>query len=148
MTDDRPGAAVGGSAQRDPDRPLRVLLVEDEPANRDLVRAILRRAGESGLEGAVLREAVDVAQARAALATEAFDVVLLDVRLPDGSGLDLIADARAGAGPPPGIVIISASVLPVERDRALAAGADAFLGKPFDGRDLVALVARRGRPAG
>jgi two-component system response regulator DesR len=96
---------------------LRVLLLEDEPANRALVRAI-------------------VAAARAILADHDVDVALLDMRLPDGNGLDVAADLRA-EGSATRVIIVSASVLPAERTRALASGAHAFLGKPFLAADLI-----------
>jgi CheY-like chemotaxis protein len=127
---------------------LRVLLVEDEPANRALVRAILARADRERLGEVVLREAGTILDARSILTTEPVDVVLLDVRLPDGSGLDLAADLRArSADSPPRIVVLSASVLPTERAMALAAGADDFLGKPFSSMDLVNLLQAVTTPA-
>ena len=120
---------------------LRVLLVEDEPANRALVRAILARAGRDRLGEVVLREAGSIADARSLLSSEPVDVVLLDIRLPDGNGLDLAAELRArSVGGAPRIVVLSASVLPTERTMALAAGADDFLGKPFSSMDLVNLL--------
>ena len=116
----------------------RILLVEDEPANRALVRAIIARTDRPELRGAVLHEAGSIAEARALLAGHTVDVLLVDVRLPDGNGLDLATELRAhpGAGPAK-IVIVSASVLPAERTSALATGADAFLAKPIDSSDLL-----------
>ncbi len=121
----------------------RILLVEDEPANRALVRAIIARTGRAELRGVVLHEAATIAEARAVLASHPVDIALVDVRLPDGNGLDLATELRAhpGAGPAR-VVIVSASVLPAERTSALATGADAFLAKPFDPRDLVDLIVR------
>lgn len=119
---------------------LRILLVEDEPANRALVRAILERAGRR-LGPVTLREAATIADARAALAEGPVDLALIDVRLPDGSGLDLAAELRAGEAPPR-IAVLSASVLPADQSVALAAGADEFFGKPFGAADLVDLVGR------
>jgi len=116
---------------------LRLLLVEDEHANRALIRAILSRARQPELAGHVLHEAATIGEARAILATEPIDVILLDVRLPDGSGLDLAAEVRASSRPAVRIIIISASVLPAERSRAVESGADAFLGKPFGAKDLI-----------
>ena len=126
---------------------LRVLLVEDEPANRALVRAILARADRHGLGEIALHEAGTIAAARSILAAETVDVVLLDIRLPDGNGLDLAADLRARAVEAPRIVVLSASVLPTERSMALAAGADDFLGKPFSSLDLVSLLRAGAAPA-
>lgn len=121
----------------------RILLVEDEPANRALVRAILARTDRAELRGTVLDEAATIAEARSVLASHPVDIVLVDVRLPDGNGLDLATELRAhlGAGPAK-VVIVSASVLPAERTNALATGADAFLAKPFDPSDLVELLMR------
>ena len=121
----------------------RILLVEDEPANRALVRAIIARTDRAELRGTVLHEVATIAEARTVLASHPVDIVLVDVRLPDGNGLDLATELRArpGAGPDK-VVIVSASVLPAERMSALATGADAFLAKPFDPTDLVALIVR------
>lgn len=120
---------------------LRVLLVEDEPANRALVRAILTRANPAEIGEVVLRDAATLAEAREALAAERFDAVLVDVRLPDGNGLDLAAELRSDRHDEPvKVIVVSASVLPHERSTALGAGADGFLGKPFSPADLVALI--------
>jgi len=121
----------------------RILLVEDEPANRALVRVIIARTDRAELHGIALLEAATIAEARSVLASHPVDSVLVDVRLHDGNGLDLATELRAhpGAGPAK-VVIVSASVLPGERANALATGADAFLAKPFDPTELVELIVR------
>ena len=116
-----------------------ILVVEDEEVNRALVRAILAHTAEPVLGRTTIIEAECLADARSRLAEREVDVVLLDVRLPDGNGLDLARDLLAAASRPR-IVVLSASVLPAERQAALDAGCDAFLGKPFAPRDLVALL--------
>lgn len=122
---------------------LRVLLVEDETANRILVRAIIDRARVRDLPSIDLIEAATLATARAVTAEEHVDIVLLDVRLPDGNGLDLATEL---AGRPlaerPRVIVLSASVLATERTAALETGADAFLAKPFDSGELIALLSR------
>jgi len=123
-----------------------VLVVEDEEVNRALLRAILAPGTGPVLDNPVLGrmaivEAASLAAARAALAETPVDVVLLDVRLPDGNGLDLARDL-ATATSRPRIVVLSASVLPAERQAALDAGCDAFLGKPFAPRELLDLLTR------
>jgi CheY-like chemotaxis protein len=129
------------------DGALHVLLVEDEAMNRALVRAIIARQVPPEV-GVVLREAETLAAAREVLAAEPVDVVLLDVRLPDGNGLRLAEEIRARGADPKGrrvlpmIAILSASVLTTERDEAEGFGPDAFLGKPFSPQDLVALLTR------
>lgn len=124
-----------------PDHGPRILLVEDEPANRALVRAIVARSIRPELRGLVLHEAATVREARSVLARHPVDIVLVDVRLPDGNGLELATELRAdpGAGATK-VVIVSASVLSAERASALATGADAFLAKPFDAKELVELI--------
>jgi CheY-like chemotaxis protein len=125
-----------------------ILLVEDEPANRALVAAILSRA-DGRLGQVEMVEADTLQSAREALASRVVDLVLLDVRLPDGSGLDLVDEIAAlPAERRPRIVIMSASVLPHEREAALRSGADSFLGKPCRPTDLIETIAAlfAGRP--
>jgi two-component system KDP operon response regulator KdpE len=124
-----------------PEVAVQLLLVEDDPTNRLLVHAVLGRAPDVRLRDAVVTDAPTLAAARRALDETQPLVVILDVRLPDGNGLDL---ARTiASGPPadrPRVVVMSASVLPAERDAALAAGCDAFLGKPFRPAELTKLL--------
>ena len=126
-----------------PDARASVLLIEDEAPNRALARAVLARATDPRVANVVLLEAPSLARAREILASEPVDLVLLDVRLPDGDGLDLASELYArGDANRPTVVVLSASVLPAERDAALRSGADAFLAKPYHPADLVAVVAR------
>jgi two-component system KDP operon response regulator KdpE len=120
--------------------PLRILLVEDEAMNRTLMRAVLTRASDPRVRLAELVEAETLAEARASLAGGDIDILLLDVRLPDGSGLDLARDLVANGETRPRIVILSASVLPAERAAAIEVGCDAFLGKPYRPADLLDLL--------
>ena len=122
------------------DRALDVLLVEDEVLNRALVTAIFARAEDDRLRTAVVREAATLAAARSALAQQAADVVLLDVQLPDGSGLDLAAELRAADGPGPVIVALTAGALAEQRKAAIAAGCDAVLLKPYSVEDFESLL--------
>ena len=79
----------------------RILLVEDDDLNQRLVRTVLARSGDPVLRSACLVQAASLAEARAALATSAVDVVLLDLNLPDGHGLSLAAEVqRTGSGGP------------------------------------------------
>ena len=102
-----------------PDAPIRILLVEDEVLNRALVRATLTRADDARLREADLVEAPTIADARQALNGGRFDVLLLDVRLPDGDGLELAASIPK---PRPLMVALTASVVPSPRDRAAQVG--------------------------
>lgn len=118
-----------------------VLLVEDEEPNRALLRAVFDRASRDRLRGVSLIEAVDLASARHALATRHIDLVLLDVRLPDGNGLTLIPVNGADGVNHPAFVVLSASVLPSERATAIASGAAGFLAKPYRPVELVDTIA-------
>lgn len=123
--------------------PARILLVEDEAANRALFRAILAHSPLARLKNATLVEAGSLKAARRALETAQFDVVLLDVRLPDGNGLDLTDQIAAiDEVKRPRVAIVSASVLPAERAAAIESGADAFLGKPYRPADVAQLLTR------
>jgi CheY-like chemotaxis protein len=122
---------------------LNVLVVEDEPVNRALMRAVLARSDAPRLRQCSLVEAESLAEARQSLSEQPFDLVILDVRLPDGSGLDLareLSDEHPRTGRR--VVVMSASVLPAERAAAIATGCDAFLAKPFDPAELTALLVR------
>ena len=118
-----------------------VLVVEDEEPNRALLRAVLARATGDRLRGVLLLEAADLATARAVLATRHVDLVLLDVRLPDGNGLSLIPPDAERSDASPSFVVLSASVLPAERANALASGAAGFLAKPYRPAELIDTVA-------
>jgi len=121
----------------------RILHVEDDPVNRALLRAVIDRCREPDVRAAELVEVEDLRSARSALTAAPVDLILLDVRLPDGNGLDLAREIHSGGpGERPWIIVLSASVLPAERAVALAAGADEFLPKPYDAAMLIAHMAR------
>lgn len=124
------------------ERTLRLLAVDDDPVNRALLRAIVQRAPDPLVRNAVYREAASLAAARAALADEPADVLLLDIHLPDGLGLDLATELRPGRPRSPAVIALTASVLPADQQAALDAGCDAFLAKPYGASDLVAVIRR------
>jgi two-component system KDP operon response regulator KdpE len=107
-----------------------VLVVEDEPQMRRFLRASL------GAEGYRVREAWTVADGVREIAAEHPDVVLLDLGLPDGDGLDLVRRVREWSQVP--VVVVSARGREEEKVAALDAGADDFLPKPFGTKELLA----------
>jgi two-component system KDP operon response regulator KdpE len=133
-----------------PDGALRILALDDAPVNMSLIRAIVSRASDPTISGATLHEATTLAGARAVLAREPIDILLLDVHLPDGLGLDLATDLRRDGRVEPAIVALTASVLPADQQAALDAGCDAFLAKPYPAAALVATIGElaRGRRGG
>jgi DNA-binding response OmpR family regulator len=109
----------------------RVLVVDDEPGILDVVKAYLER------EGMIVETAASVAQARAALARSTPDVLVLDVTLPDGSGLDVLRTASPRRTP---TIVLTARSEEADRIVGLELGADDYVTKPFSPRELVARV--------
>ena len=119
--------------------PTRVMLVEDHADYRDFMVALLGR--EPDLE--VVAQAGSLAEARSHAAVVSFDVAVLDLSLPDGNGVDLIADVResnAGAA----VLILSASLDPRNLERATEAGADEILDKLATPGEIVGTIRRLG----
>ena len=109
-----------------------LLVVDDDPRLRELLRRYL---SESGFR---VTAAADTEEARGALASFAFDLVVLDVMMPGESGLDLTRALRAEGQPrrlP--ILLLTAKAEPEDRVNGLEQGADDFLAKPFEPRELV-----------
>jgi CheY-like chemotaxis protein len=123
---------------------LRILIVEDELANTDLVRASLEALGDPLLRASKIETAGSLAEARSALAANAFDLLLLDLWLPDGDGLGLAREVFEMGGARPLIIVVSGSAKPEERAAALAV-ADGFLLKPFEPAQLIATINRLAR---
>lgn len=123
-----------------------ILLVEDDDINRKLVRIVLGGARYR------ISEAVSVAQALALLRQEQPDLLLLDIRLGDGSGLDVIRSVRADpAFDQVPALAITAQAMKGDESRFLAAGFDGYISKPIDTRMLPEVVERfirEGRKAG
>jgi two-component system KDP operon response regulator KdpE len=120
----------------------RILLVEDEEINRQLVRTILRRAPDAELRAIEVVDAATLAEARQRLAGEHFDAVLVDVQLPDGSGLTLAGEVTATAAPHPVIIALTGDASNERRTQALESGCDAFLDKPYAASALRDLLAK------
>jgi len=112
---------------------MRILIVEDDPVLRNGLQVGL------GLHGFVAESAADLDEARAALAAASFSVVVLDWMLPDGSGLDLLPQIRACTPSPP-VILLTARDTVADRIEGLDAGADDYLGKPFDLDELAARI--------
>lgn len=120
---------------------MRLLLVEDTV---ELARALLAHLAA---QGHAVDHAPDVATARAALAVQDYACVILDLGLPDGSGLDLVRECRARGDRTP-VIIATAQDQISDRIAGLDAGADDYVVKPFDMGELSARIrahARRGQ---
>ena len=114
---------------------VRALIVDDDADVRDLLVGILERAGLR------VAEATSGAEATARLAREEFDVVLVDVRLPDASGLDLLRWARAAEVDSEMIVLTGHADVETAVE-AMRSGAYDFLAKPWKNAELLEVVAK------
>ena len=115
----------------------RVLVVEDQAGLRDILARVLRR------ERFQVATAATVAEGRGKLEQGGLDVVLLDVLLPDGSGYDLLQWLRAEPNLKDTRVLMLSGLNELDDYMSgYEAGADDYLGKPFDFEDLVGRVKR------
>ena len=119
---------------------MRILVVEDDPVLSNGLKVGL------GLAGATVDQVSTRADALAALASSTFDAIVLDLMLPDGSGLDVLRKMRSDKDPTP-VLLLTALDETSDRIAGLDSGADDYMGKPFDLDELAARVraiARRG----
>lgn len=120
---------------------MRVLVAEDDRALRDVLVRGLREAGY------VVDSVVEGAAAESALRTRDYEVAVLDWRMPERSGVEVIEQVR-GAGVRTPILLLTARDATSDRVQGLNAGADDYLIKPFDFAELLArLNALQRRPA-
>ena len=126
----------------------RILIVDDDQRHRDLV---VRYLGEQGFEA---RAVPDAAGMDKQLSRERYDLVVLDLMLPGEDGLAICRRLRSdknASGSAPAIIMLTAKGDDVDRIVGLEMGADDYLPKPFNPRELVArvnAVLRRRQPAG
>lgn len=113
-------------------QPIKLLVVDDDPAIRRLLARTLDRAGYTVVEAADARAAL------AALAIDKPDLVLLDLGLPDRDGLELLPQLARGSGP--AVIVLTARDATDEKVAALDLGADDYVTKPFDTEELLARV--------
>ena len=113
----------------------RVLIVDDSSAVRAYVRAALEAAAELDAE---VDEAINGFEALRMLPRESFDLLILDINMPNIHGLELISMLRRSerySGTP--VLVISTEASERDKQRALELGANAFLAKPFDAETLL-----------
>jgi CheY-like chemotaxis protein len=117
--------------------PLRVLLAEDNAINQRLATRLLEKRGHTVDAAATGRQALEK------LETGNYDVVLMDVQMPDMDGLQATAlirerEDRLGMHTP--IIALTAHTMKGDRERCLNAGMDDFITKPVNAEELIAVV--------
>jgi two-component system, cell cycle response regulator DivK len=112
-----------------------ILIVEDNPKNLKLVRDTLQVKGYQTLEAETGEEGVRLAHERQPA------LILMDIQLPGITGVEALQRLRADpATQHTPVVAVTASVMPQDRTRIMAAGFDGFQGKPISVRELLATV--------
>jgi CheY-like chemotaxis protein len=122
------------------DRPVhswRILVVEDVPSQQKLLVMLLTKSGHSVATADSGLVAIDLAE------QEQFDVILMDVQMPGMSGLDAIREIRGrelATGAHVAIIAVTAHVLSGDAEECYEAGADAYLPKPINLKDLLGII--------
>ncbi len=104
-----------------------ILYVEDNPDNRSLVRRVL------GAEGYAVVDAINAVQAIEKLENGAFDLILMDINMPDMDGYTLTAKIKGmNSYSKIPIIAVTANVMRGDREKSLEAGCDGYIQKPID----------------
>lgn len=123
---------------------MKLLIIEDEISLQEIMASTLKK------EGYIVETASTCRAAEDKLSVYSYDCVILDIGLPDGSGLDILAQIKS-SGNPVNVIITSARDSIEDKIRGLELGADDYLAKPFHIAELAARirsVTRRSRNAG
>jgi PAS domain S-box-containing protein len=124
---------------RDQETVLRVLVAEDNPVNQRLTVRMLEKRGHRVVVATNGREALD------ALAKETFDLVFMDVQMPEMDGIEATGGIRKqeiGSDRHQIVIALTAHAMKGDRDRCLAAGMDDYLSKPIRSQELDAILER------
>lgn len=139
LAEPRPTEASGTERAVEPP-PLAILVVDDQPINRMVARAMLDRLGYR------VDVASDGMEAIAAAARVAYDVIFMDLHMPGMNGLETtvrIREQLAGKPRGPHVIALTASVFDEDREACLAAGMHDFIGKPLELEHIQTALRRR-----
>jgi DNA-binding response OmpR family regulator len=121
------------TASTDEKKAMSILVVEDDPTVRTLVKAILEHKGNSVSIAETAEEGEKLAF------SDGFDMIVLDLRLPDGNGYDVCANIREQGIVTP-VLVLSAEHETDVKIKVLNVGADDYLTKPFNSEELMARI--------
>jgi two-component system phosphate regulon response regulator PhoB len=130
------GAAIGAAIRAWEDDVAAILAIEDDWTVRTVLEHTLSSAGHD------VDVAPAISDARKLLADGNYDMVLLDLNLPDGNGLDLLRDIRKDVGSAVPVLVLSGLRQEEAVVRGLELGADDYVTKPFSPPELLARVSR------
>ena len=119
-------------------RPLRILVAEDNPINQKITAKLLQRAGHS------VEVANDGREALAIWREQPFDLILMDIQMPEMDGLEATRIIRSGNGPQPVIIAMTANVMVGDKDECLEEGMNDYLAKPVNLDQLVSMLKKWG----
>jgi two-component system sensor histidine kinase/response regulator len=139
----RTDTRAGTTAEERAIVPLRVLIADDQGANRVLAGRILEKRGHQAFYAGTGREVLDLLQ------TESFDLILMDVQMPELDGLQATTEIReteAATLTHVPNVALTAHAMKGDREKCLAAGMDAYLSKPLRAKELISLVEKLCEP--
>ena len=124
--------------------PARVLVAEDNTTNQTIIKQLLENAGHTVILAGDGEQALDLYE------SEAPDIAILDFNMPERNGIEVLSAIRVmeATGSRLPVIILSASVTVESRDKAKAAGADDFLGKPFEASQLLQVIDKLVRRTG
>jgi CheY-like chemotaxis protein len=125
-------------------RRVQILVAEDNPINQHLVRTLLERRGHTVVCASTGRQALTI------LEQQEFDVILMDVQMPEMDGFEVTAAIRRmeqGSSIRRTIIAVTANAMKGDQERCLAAGMDGYLSKPISAAELFDKVEGRTRRA-
>ena len=129
--------SVAQRRSRTAEHPLRILLAEDNPVNQEVAVHLIERRGHSVIVAENGREAVE------AIERHKFDLVLMDVQMPEMGGLEatrVIREKEKGSGHHLPIIAMTAHAMQGDREQCLEAGMDGYLAKPIDPKTFLQTV--------
>jgi CheY-like chemotaxis protein/HPt (histidine-containing phosphotransfer) domain-containing protein len=131
------GVAEAKRSSRGARRPMRILVAEDNPVNQELALHLLERRGHSVILAENGRQAIE------AVGKHSFDLVLMDVQMPELGGLEAtqaIREKEKTSGTHVPIIAMTAHAMQGDRERCLAAGMDGYIAKPLDPKKFLQTV--------